>query len=774
MSQFSKKTLLAIVLGIFLYWPCPGLSQAKMTAIELQQAHEAWKRIVPTINIYWKEVEERPFAAKKTAWQIIDLLKRFIVDYPQAKEVPEAYYIIGSAYKQVGFIPEAISHWRIVAKEFPDSKWADEALLQILLYYDETGKINKKHTFLKEIIRQYPDTTAAKAAWVALALDSLKKKKNVDFIEREVRRLEAADPNVFVKVPMYLELKARLASLKGDEKSAIDYWMHFLNLTVSREKQAAVLFEIGEAYRRLGDLLKARKYYALCARDYSKFSYALFSRFRLAQIRERERKITPWSRYKGYRDESSAMIYDRILRQFPKHSITQEVEFEYALLKFERGDLPGALKLVKRFFKNSPNGALREQFLELSKKIRARMIAEKNSTRLRENLTACLSVLNDRALKNVMPGFDDTAKAVWKKIIEDLTRKGVYDQALLETKKLLEKFPSYKDGRRMWQRIIQSLNEKGDYVAAIKEAKAFKDRFPRDEGVKRFSNSLRKEALNSYFKKLLKDERPLVVLDFFYSKGDLFNDILDRNHLVSVGMAWNELGCPDEAGLFMGKAFFSRGNTPTDYDLLLKWAEASLETGDFNGLGQIISYLDRFPQGKTDPRYLHLKVLYEQNKGNWDQAYNLSSQGLSNSKKSNERKLLLQDFIKSSVHLGLWDVARDAFRELDPLLNDSERRSLMSQWADTAFDMGAYEEAFLFYNLLLELDPKQPDVQAKMALCLLRQEKLDSASGVLRALSTEEGSLWGDSAKAILGNEEFWKKVPSTIKNDLKRGAQGK
>lgn len=774
MIQISKKTLSAIIFGILLYWPYTGFSQAKITAIEQQKAHEAWKKIVPTLNIYWKEVEERPFAAKKTAWQIIELLKRFIVDYPQANEVPEAYYIIGSAYKQVGFIPEALSHWRIVAKEFPESKWVDEALLQILLYYDETGQINKKHTFLQDIIRQYTDTTAAKAAWVALALDSLKNGKNVDFIEREVRRLEAADPNVFVKVPLYLELKARLASMKGDEKTAIDYWMHFLNLTVSREKQAAVLFEIGEAYRRLGDLLKARKYYALCARDYSKFSYALFSRFRLAQIREREKKITPWNRYKDYRDESSAMIYERILREFPRHSITQEVEFEYALLKFERGDLPGALELVKSFFKNSPNGALKDKFMELSKKIKAGMIAEEEFTRLRDNLTACLSVLAVRALKHAMPGFDDTAKALWKKIIEDLIRKGVYDQALLETKKLLEKFPSYKDGRRMWQRIIQCLNEKGNYIAAIKEAKAYKDRFPSDEDVKKFSDSLRKEALNSYFKKLLKAERPLVVLDFFYSKGDLFNDILDRNHMVSVGMAWNELGCPDEAGLFMGKAFLNRGHTPSDYDLLLKWAQVTLETGDFNGLGQIISYLDRFPQGKTDPRYLHIKVLYEQNKGNWDQAYNLSSQGLSNSKKSDERKLMLQDFIKSSVHLGLWDVARDAFRELDPLLNDSERRNLMTQWADTAFDMGAYEEAFLFYNLLLELDPKQPEVKAKMAFCLLRQEKLDSASGVLKALSTEEGSLWGDAAKVILGNEEFWKKVPSTIKNEFKRGTQEK
>ena len=720
---------------IALAFMCPlAIGAKKSGRTPRVSADKAWAQIVPEINIFWKEREETPFAAKKTAWHIIAILKDFIVKYPESQHVPEAYYLTGIAYKEAGFIPEAISHWRIVAKEFSNSKWADEALMQILQVYDEQGEARKKRQLLKEIIRQYPDTTSAKAAWISLALESVIKGKNISFIEGEMKKLERADPNIASKVPVFLELKARLSLYKGRKKDAIEEWLHFLNLTTTKGKQALALYEIGEIYRSMGDFIRARKYYALCARDYPRTSYALFARFRLAQIHERELGIVPWAMNREKEEESSQWLYNEILKKFPRHPITQEVIYEFAKLKMRRHDLSGALRLIEFYFKTNPNGSRSHLFLTLSDEIQKRMRSKSESEKfLKKNLQACLELLKDSFLKDKLPGYSYTAKT-------------------------------------LWMRLIEVKMNKGDFDGVIREANSLTQRFAHDNRLREFSHRVRKEALKKKFQLLIAQKNYMDLLNFFYNDLREFKDVLSWEHYLLVGRAWDSLGIESEAAFYYGRAFLSDGEGADNTTIIMDWARVLAAIKDADSLGRVLDKYDELDRGDHNKPvvYYHYRSLYGQMRGDWDMAYESATSGLEVAKTKGERRSLLVDLIRSSSHLRLWDVAHNAYRELEGYMNEEERVSFLDEWGDIAFELEDYEEAFFLYNMVLSMRPEARDIQLKMAIALIKQGKQDEAQGLLKALSVDKDEFYASYSEALLGNISFWKKIPKEFKAEVR------
>ncbi len=732
-------------------------------------AEDRWREIYPEVNLFLREMEDVPSLARRHAWKIIRLLKGFIYNYPRSHKVPEAYYIVGLAYKHVGFLPEAISHWRIAAKKFTGTKWADLSLLQIMYYYDETGAVKKKNKFLREIIRQYPDTIAAKTAWVSIAIDMVKQGKDIDFIDGQVRRLEKAVPNISVDVPLYLELKARLKEARGDYKGAIPYWLHYLNLTPHLERQALTLFELGEAYRKLKLSLKARKYYALCAREHRRTSYALFSQFRLAQLREQAQKVAPWRMPKEKKEGaeiSSLLLYERIVREYPRHPITQEVELEFARLRVRRDDPVGAINLIKMFFLGNPESNLKEAFLKVAKDIRELMEKKRGDEALLRNyLGASLKIADESILNKSIPDFDKTSRIIWRHLIENLTKNNKLSDAADEIRLLYERFPDAKGFvQEVWKDFIAQLLLKKRFLFTINEAKSLQDTFLSYGDTQRFAIKKKQEALRQYFSMLLKKEEPMTLLNYFYDNMDKIKDALLREHLYKIARAWSMLYCLDEAGLYFGRAYIQKNPPPPDFEVLTNWLDMLVASHDFDNAKMIMEILeDKFIE-KLDPYYYHIKSQYGLNAMDWEAAYSAASKGLSLMPKGRLRLDLMADLIKASTRLSMWDVARNTFRELDREIGDETRKSILTYWADNALRLKEYEEAFTIYNMLMELDPKDIKAQFKMALALLQQGRKDEAVTMLKAISSDS-SLWGKAAKTLIDNGAFWDRLPKDIRS---------
>ena len=487
------------------------------------------------------------------------------------------------------------------------------------------------------------------------------------------------------------------------------------------------LYEIGEAYRRLGHLIKARKYYALCAKDFSRTSFSLFSRFRLAQIREVEKGLLPWAPGERSNEESSMWLYQKILDTYPRHPITQEVIYEFARLKLRRRDPLGALDLVKLYLTTNPGGQLESRFLALSNDIQKDiliMVGDVDS--MERNLEACIGVVNDKRMVTVLPGFVDTTK-------------------------------------RLWRQLINKYMDLNQYVTAMEEAVKMKELFADDQELMKFSQDIRRGALGLYFQQLSSRKRPLELLDFFYSRQSLFKDVLSRVHYFYVAQAWDSLSCHSEASYYYGRAYSEPGTVPDDGKLLLAWGEKLALLEEKTSLGRIISEYEGVYEQPTDPSYFHLGFVYEKMMSNWEKAYSYATSGLDHARDPSTRKTLLKDLIEGSSHLGLWDVARHAYDELEGHLTEEERAAFLESWADLAVKLENCDEAIYLYNLVLTMASDNSHARLKMAICLLRQGKNPEAKAVLRALSVDKDDLISKTATALLDHELFWENVPGDI-----------
>ena len=96
--------------------------------------------------------------------QALVAFKNFLKDYPNDNLSNNAQYWIGEANYVMQNYEIAINEYQALLNTYPDSQKASHALLKIGYSYTELGNMADAKKILKEVIRQYPDTTASKLA----------------------------------------------------------------------------------------------------------------------------------------------------------------------------------------------------------------------------------------------------------------------------------------------------------------------------------------------------------------------------------------------------------------------------------------------------------------------------------------------------------------------------------------------------------------------------------------------------------------------------------
>ncbi len=91
-------------------------------------------------------------------------LSAFVHRYPTSAYAAMAQYWLGNAYYAQGDYKSAIAAQEVVASTYRDSTNAPEALLNIAASYDELKDKKAAKKVRLQLIKQYPDSAAAKAA----------------------------------------------------------------------------------------------------------------------------------------------------------------------------------------------------------------------------------------------------------------------------------------------------------------------------------------------------------------------------------------------------------------------------------------------------------------------------------------------------------------------------------------------------------------------------------------------------------------------------------
>lgn len=96
--------------------------------------------------------------------QALLAFKSFLKDYPDSAFSSNAQYWIGEANYVMQNYEIAINEYQALLNTYPNSQKISHALLKIGYSYAELSNIADAKKILKEVIRQYPDTTVSRLA----------------------------------------------------------------------------------------------------------------------------------------------------------------------------------------------------------------------------------------------------------------------------------------------------------------------------------------------------------------------------------------------------------------------------------------------------------------------------------------------------------------------------------------------------------------------------------------------------------------------------------
>ena len=99
-------------------------------------------------------------------------MQTFVQLHPSGGYTPNAQYWLGELYLVKNNYKEAIKHFDIVLKDFPTSSKTAACTLKTGFALAGLGKINEAQQTLKQVLKNYPDTSTAQLAQVKL--ESLK------------------------------------------------------------------------------------------------------------------------------------------------------------------------------------------------------------------------------------------------------------------------------------------------------------------------------------------------------------------------------------------------------------------------------------------------------------------------------------------------------------------------------------------------------------------------------------------------------------------------
>ena len=96
--------------------------------------------------------------------QALIAFKDFVKDYPNSAFSSNAQYWIGETNYVMQNYEIAINEYQALLNTYPNSQKISHALLKIGYSYAELGNTGEAEKILKNVIRQYPDTTTSKLA----------------------------------------------------------------------------------------------------------------------------------------------------------------------------------------------------------------------------------------------------------------------------------------------------------------------------------------------------------------------------------------------------------------------------------------------------------------------------------------------------------------------------------------------------------------------------------------------------------------------------------
>ncbi len=703
---------------------------------------------------------------KEAFQQLTSGLKQFIRSYPNATEVAEAYYMLGEGYLNAGFESEGMANLQIAAQKFPESQWAEEALLTMLRYVEKTGGKGENEAFYRDLIKKHSNSKAGRIARIASGIERLAKGQKAK-VALELENMEKDEPNLFLDVPMALDLKARILVMDGKEEDARTLWLQYLNLASSKFAKTQTIFNIAESFFRDKQWVQARKYYGLLVTGYSDARELSLARFRLLEIDEmagrelsglgvRPREISP---------EKKEETIQAVLNGNASLSLIQDAYLELLRMRLKDGRFLEFLTKAEEFERKWPNSSHMDETVALMKQAESLIPAQDLST---QDALSILSFgqgyLASHSNAQLLPSFLWITQGVWLKLTQNFLNSKDYEAAIANASGLAsfakdpeirQKALALEQEARLNQ--IEFLMQNKDYEKAALRAKETAKSFAGTQTGQK-ALDFGKEALNEFMVVALKENHQLPALNFYYNHKDELVPILAPHIFFQIGHLWRSIGCPYAAQ----RAFFQawlKNDRKLWPALFYEWVSAAIEHEEMQEANALLSMFARQYPKELNSRYWLMKARAAKVTQDWNEVSTAAQKALTMGiQDETEAKRLWFD---AAVNLGNWLEAKAVWLGMEQGLALDVKTGLLRSWGDAAILAGAFNEAVYPYRALLAMNGNDPSVLTRNGLVSFVLGDEQNAVKYLEAARKDAG-LWGKMAAAVLDTQTFLKenKVP--------------
>jgi len=726
-----------------------------------EDAAQVWTAMRIDMQTLGNRVARSSGGDKEAFQQLTAGLKQFIRSYPDAPEAAEAYYLLGEGYLNAGFESEGMANLQIAAQKFPESPWAEEALMALLRYMEKSGGKGKNEAFYRDLIKKYPNSKAGRIAIIASGMERLAKGQKAK-VSLELENMEKDNPNLFLEVPMALDLKARILSMDGKEEEARALWLQYLNLASSKSAKTQTIFNIAESFFREKQWVQARKYYGLLVTGYPDARELSLARFRLLAIDElagkelsglgaRPREISP---------EKKEETLQAVLNGNASLSLTQEAYLELLRLRLKNGQFLEFLTKAEEFERKWPKSPYMEELVGLMKQAESLILAQDFGTQdALDILSFGQGYLASHSKAQLLPSFLWITQGVWLKLAQNLLNSKDYESAIANASGLASfaKDPDTKakavaleqEARLAW---IAFLMQNNDYENAILRAEEAFRAFP-DTQTGHKALELGKKALNEFMAESLKQNGQLPALNFYYNHKDELAPLLTPDAVFQMGRLWRGIACPHAAQRAFFQAWLKNGRKLWP-ELFYEWVSIAIEQAEIQEADALFSMFARQHPKELNALYWLTKARSARMAQDWKEVSAAAQKALSlGAKDETEAKRLWFD---AAINLGQWPEAQAVWLGMEQGLEPDVKAGLLKAWGDAAILAGAFNEAVYPYKALLDMKGDDPAVLARNGVVSYMIGDERNAVKYLEAARKDAG-LWGKMAGAVLDTQTFLK-----------------
>ncbi|MEF3169204.1 MAG: hypothetical protein K6360_07755 [Deltaproteobacteria bacterium] len=619
----------------------------------------------------------------------------------------EVYFLLGEAYAQAGFLPEARSYLRLVMADHPESEWATSALI-LLKEIEEPVRFDE---ICEDCVRQYPDTVLALSAWIYLAHKALEEGKG-EAIAREVSKLEIARPDMEMVMPLLQDLKARLAVFRKDEEGARQLWLRLANLSTTEQWQASAFFSVAEGLLRSSRPLEARKYYSIIRHRFPNTPESLFSAMRLAQMAGAEHaSLLEVTGNLPQDPKIGEDVFRKILERYPGHPLAGEAAVELMRVLLGQGRLQELAERAEDLAGKQPKEPVAGKAVGLVRE--ACDLLSRSQTPL--DLFADPSGMGRRFLTSPPSGLlgEEAARLV----------------------------------RIAWLRKIGAMAARGDGFAAAREACEF-GRVAPGSAESGQAAAVSSEAFITSAEAFLREGKALHILNEVASLASDGCPVPPRFHAV-CGKAWHTLGC-DHAALREFYAAWSSGiEQGASASFFRDWVDTALEVQDLETAEAVLRLYRKLPEGsrKAGPDMRVPEIRLAAARGEEARARGLLGEILAEGAKEmgKDDRIGLFD---AAVRIGDWTAARGLWKGVEAECDGKEQFNLLVFWGDEALRRKQPDVALEAYVAVPDGD-KTPSVLVRRAVSKRRLGLTGPAKEDLERLSASGDPLFAQAAKTF-------------------------